>query len=112
MNRLNPENEMEIFKMGIGELWNLFQTICLTEHEYKDVWMTTVKYGIKHKFHINYLINGMFTEKPKVGEIILHDGTNIKIEDFWDEKDEREAIMRNIALAHLADDDIFKGDKE
>lgn len=109
---LNPENELELFGLDMEALYSLFKTIVLSEGDIGDDVLEQVNYGIGVKFHIMYFIEEMYTIKHKAKTVVLLDGSEIDLEAFWDERENRKALMQKVALEHMQSKDLFKGDAE
>lgn len=101
------DNPDEIYSWEIGELWNAINLLEEEEKQDNEEDLEKVKYGIRIRVPIIYLIKGWYEEHPESKRITIKGHGKYDIVEFHDEVDEREAMMRQIIL-----DSIEEGSTE
>ena len=108
--KLSPENEIEIFSMDTEQLWELFKTLHFDEPEMLDNAMQTVKYGKTLKFDIRDVIKDNIKEDTKNRKAYMKTGWEAPLDQYWDELDQRTAMMRSLAVKYVQEQDLFTAD--
>lgn len=95
----------EIIEGDLHTLWNILQ---LHKDEAPETYKN-VKYGIKLHFHIGHELNGQILDRSRAGEVVIANHIYDQ-EDYWDEKEAREAEARKKLLEiYEEEDNTFTG---
>ncbi len=103
--------EPEIISMDIADLWAtylLMKQMNLIKKKYlKDEHL--IKQGTKIKVDIRYFINKWYETIPTQNLIIVQNYGDKKLDEFYDEIDERNAILRKTIIENLDNDSATEG---
>lgn len=104
---LDPQ---DIISLETKRLWNILNTIkkdsksTIDNEEYY-----LIKYGIKIKCPIWYLSEEWFELYPNTRKVSIKGYGKYKLNDFMNEKENRDNLMRSIIINNLNDDSIIEG---
>lgn len=99
----NPD---EIYRYETKELWAVINLLEKEEIEEYSEELKQIKNGINLKFPIIYIIKGWTTEYPENKRVHIKGHGKENIVNYYDEIDERNALMRKIILENLENNDI------
>lgn len=88
--------EPDVATWGIDELWKNYPDVATDRAE-----LEAVKNGINMKISIRYLINEWYRISAKTKEVFVKGYGTYDLDDFFDEKEARERIMRNSIMDNL-----------
>lgn len=102
-----PETLLEV--VAHGDMQVLWKHLRMLADEYVEIneLMRDVKYGVSLRFNINHYIKDNFVVKAKSG-LVLIDKKTYKLEEFWDEMDNRESLARKIIYKYMEDEEALK----
>lgn len=99
------DNPDEIYKWDTKELWNAINLLDEEDVSNNEEEITMVKYGIKIRIPIIYIIKGWVEEHPENKRVTIRGYGKEDIVKYYDEVDERNKIMRKIIIDNLPDED-------
>ena len=102
----------EVLNGSINSIYKNFRLLRLDvdpeDKEYIDIVYKDVKYGIRLKFDILYVLEDMYTIKEKGGFVVLK-GNAYKLEEFWEEMENREDLMRKALYEFMVEEGVTIG---
>lgn len=95
------DNPDEIYSWDTIELWNAIQL--LEDEDKQDHYeeLQQIKYGINIQVPIIYIIKDWTEEYPNNKRIAIKGHGKHSIQDYYDEVDERNTLMRKIILSTI-----------
>lgn len=104
---MNEQIISQIVAGDINVLYNLLQTEKDNSKELHKAY-NLLKYGKTIKYHIKWFIEGLFEIRDRTGEVLFQN-TIYKLEDWWDEEEERAAYARKVLLEYYDNDTPYEG---
>lgn len=92
------EDINEIFEWDLKKLWKAYQQIKEEESMHLGQETQMIKHGIRVKIPIYYIINEWYEEFPSNKRVKIEGFGKLSIEDFYDEIEERERLIRQVII--------------
>ena len=96
----------EVLTWDMEKLWNALKQLTEKEEYKKD--KELIKNGIKVKFPIQYIIQEWYKMNPENKRVTVRGYGKWKIDDFMEEIEEREDLMRQIIIEKMEKPEIAK----
>ena len=104
---LGDTTELDILQLPLGDAYKLLKIAKIQTGTKIGKDEDKIKNGIKIKFKLHNYLDGNYTKKPKQDLTIIEHQV-IPTQDFKEEIDNREALIKNIIIELMQEEDIFK----
>lgn len=107
MVNLTDDMISDILEQDLAGTWQRYKVLCI-DYEQLENEMRFIKYGYDLSFSLNDVLKHRYVEKPKQGLITIGKNT-ITLQDFEDELDKRESMMKKLIIDTVQTQKILKG---
>lgn len=96
MISLTSEQLNDVMDQDLNGTWTRYKVLCIDYPELEEE-LENIKYGYDLQFNLLDYLRGRYQEKPKQ-QVIQISGHTLSINDFEEELDKREAMMKKLII--------------